>query len=142
MQHGLNIRVEFNMRVEFNIRLESNYKGVSVCPSIFSTTVDPINFTLGGCIAEDPRKRRVECEVVWMSVSREARSEQARNGHCTGGCVAEDPRKCSVECEVFWMSGSRESCKQQYWRPSTRPAPNSHVLNGHCTSLVYIYSGF
>ncbi len=28
---------------------------LSVCPSIISTTVHPIDVTLGRCIAEDPR---------------------------------------------------------------------------------------
>ena len=42
-----------------------------VCPSIFSTTVHPIDFTLVWCFAEDTMKCSVECEVVWMSGSRE-----------------------------------------------------------------------
>ncbi len=50
----------------------SNYKWkefLSVCPSIISTTVHLIDFTLDRCVAEDPRKCSVECEVVWMSGS-------------------------------------------------------------------------
>ncbi len=33
---------------------------LSVCPSIISTTVHPIDFTLVGCVAEDPRKCNVK----------------------------------------------------------------------------------
>ncbi len=54
-------------------------EGVSVCPLIVSTTVHPIDFTLGGCLAEDSRKCSVEsqeCEVVWMSGSRESCKQQ------------------------------------------------------------------
>ncbi len=40
---------------------------LSVCPSIISTTVHPVDFIRGGCIAEDPRRCSVECDVVWMS---------------------------------------------------------------------------
>ncbi len=72
----------------------NNYKwkeSLSVCPSIISTTVHPIDFILGGCIAEDPRKCSVKCEVVWMSGSRESCKQQYRrpsirpvlNGHIT-----------------------------------------------------------
>lgn len=32
----------------------------------FSTTIHPTDFTISGCIAEDPRKCSVEFEVVWM----------------------------------------------------------------------------
>ncbi len=53
-------------------------EGVSVCPSIISTAVHPINFTLGWCIAEDPRKSSVECQVVWMSGSPESCTQQYR----------------------------------------------------------------
>ena len=65
--------------------------------AMFSTTVHLIDFTLAGCTAEDPRKRSVECEVVWMSGSREkckqryqrpsnrpVQSRHVLNGHCTG----------------------------------------------------------
>jgi len=39
---------------------------------IFSTTVYPIDFTLSRFVAEDPRKFSVvECEVVWLSASRD-----------------------------------------------------------------------
>ncbi len=51
--------------------LASNYKwmgSLPVCPSIISTTVHSIDFTLGGCIADDRRKCSVESEVVWMSL--------------------------------------------------------------------------
>lgn len=37
---------------------------LSACPLIFSTTAHPIDFMLGVCIAEGPRKCSVECEVV------------------------------------------------------------------------------
>jgi len=47
-----------------------------VCPSIFLTTTNPIEFTLGGCIAEDPRKCGVECGVVWVSNSQESCHQQ------------------------------------------------------------------
>ncbi len=78
-------------------------KGVFVCLSI----IKPIDFTLGGRIAEDLRKCSVECEAVWMSVSRECFKQLHRrpsnrpvsnrhvlNRHCTGvykasvdGCI-------------------------------------------------------
>jgi len=51
--------------------MESLYVGM-LCMTVllmFSTTAHPIDFTLGACIAEDPRKCTVvKCEVVWMSV--------------------------------------------------------------------------
>ena len=52
-----------------------------VCVSfllIFSTTVHPINFTLGGCIAEDLRQCSSACEVVWMSGSPESCKQESR----------------------------------------------------------------
>ncbi len=60
---------------------------LSVCPSSILTTVHPIDFTLGGCIAEDPRKCSVECEVVWMSGTGGQAfgpfpNRHALNGHC------------------------------------------------------------
>lgn len=43
----------------------------------YSTAVLPIHFTLGSCIVEDPKKRSsVDCEVVWMSDSRESCKQQ------------------------------------------------------------------
>ena len=55
-----------------------NYEGrslrMSSFPEVFSTTIHLINFTLGGCIAEDPRKRSVQWEVVWISASQESTS--------------------------------------------------------------------
>ncbi len=50
----------------------SNY--LSVCPSNISITVHLIDFTLGRCIAEDPRKCSVECKVILMSGSRDFQS--------------------------------------------------------------------
>lgn len=41
------------------------------CPWIFSSTVHLIDFTLGSCIAEDPKECSVECEADRMSGSRE-----------------------------------------------------------------------
>jgi len=35
--------------------------------SLFSTTMYPIDFTLGRVIAEDPRKHILKREVVWAS---------------------------------------------------------------------------
>ncbi len=49
---------------------------LSVCPSIILTTVHSIDLTLGECVAEDPRKCSVECEVVWMSGSPEICKQQ------------------------------------------------------------------
>lgn len=38
---------------------------VSVCPSIFSAIVNPIDFVLGWCISEDPKDVLiVECEAL------------------------------------------------------------------------------
>jgi len=51
-------------------------EGVSVYNSIFSTTVNLIDFALGCCIAEDPRKCGVECEVVWVSGSQKSCKQQ------------------------------------------------------------------
>ncbi len=66
---------------------------------IILTAVHPIDFTLGVCIAEDPKKRSVECEAVWMSSSQESCKQQywrpsnqpvpnrhVLNGHCTSIC--------------------------------------------------------
>ncbi len=55
-------------------------------------SVRPMDFTLGGCVAEEQRELSVECEVVWMSGSpaatpeaeQSARSERVvLNGHCS-----------------------------------------------------------
>ncbi len=61
----------------------SNYKWkkslsvcLSVCLSIVMATIHPIDFTLGGCIAEDPRKRSVEYEFAWMCGSQENCKQQ------------------------------------------------------------------
>ncbi len=54
--------------------IKPNYEPLSVCSSIISTAVHLIDFTLGGCISEDPRKCSVDCEVVWMSGSPETRN--------------------------------------------------------------------
>ncbi len=57
---------------------------LSVCLSIISTTVHPINLTLGRCIAEDPMKCSVECEVIWMRPSNlPVPNRHILNGHCT-----------------------------------------------------------
>ena len=37
---------------------------VYVCPLIFSETVHPIDFALGGCIAAESRKYSVKCELL------------------------------------------------------------------------------
>ncbi len=50
---------------------------LSVCLSFdFLTTIHPIGFIVGGCIARVPRKCSAECEVVWMSSSRESCKQQ------------------------------------------------------------------
>ncbi len=55
----------------------SNYKWKeSVCHSIISTTIHPIDFTLGRCIAEDPRKCSFKCEDVWVRGSWETCKQQ------------------------------------------------------------------
>lgn len=41
-----------------------------------STTIHPIKFILGGCIAEEPRKCSVECKILWMSSSLESCKKQ------------------------------------------------------------------
>lgn len=61
--------------VVLEITFISNYKWrnlrlnihLSVCLLIFSTTIHLINFKLHRCIAEDPRKCNVACEVFWTS---------------------------------------------------------------------------
>ncbi len=66
-------------------------EGVSVCSSIISTTVHPIDFTLGGCTAEDPRKCSVEREVFLderfsrklHAAIPEAKRSARSNGHCS-----------------------------------------------------------
>ncbi len=76
---------------------------LSVCPSNISTTVHPIDLTLGGCIAENPKKCSVKCEVVRMSGSGESCKQQCRrpsnrlvpnrrvlNGQCTSRCNSEN----------------------------------------------------
>ncbi len=54
-----------------NCKWKESLSVCPLCPSIISvpTTVHPIDFTLGGCIAEDPRKCSVECEVVCLASS-------------------------------------------------------------------------
>ena len=49
-----------------------------VCPSIFLTTVDPTDYTLVGCVAEDPKKCTGECRAVWMNGSRQVCKQQHR----------------------------------------------------------------
>ncbi len=64
---------------EYEFRAPSCYKwkkSLSVCPSSISTTVHPIDFTLGGYIAEDSKKCSVECQVAWMSGSQEICNQQ------------------------------------------------------------------
>ena len=45
----------------------------------FPDNVDPISFTVSGCIAEGPGKGSVDYEVVWMSSRRESSEHQDRS---------------------------------------------------------------
>ncbi len=51
--------------VAFTFSVTINRRSLSVCPSIISPTCHLIDFTLGGCIAEDPSKCSVEC-LLWI----------------------------------------------------------------------------
>ncbi|KAI9528092.1 hypothetical protein NQZ68_023072, partial [Dissostichus eleginoides] len=70
----------------------------------FVETFHPIALTLGGCIAEEPRKCSVECEVVRMSGSRETletgqSAEQALNQFCERQSVL-----CSFHVSQRWRN--------------------------------------
>ncbi len=59
-----------------------------MCPLHISRTVHSINFTLGGCISEEPEERGVKCEVDQMNGSRTLQAaiqgaKQSANGHCS-----------------------------------------------------------
>ncbi len=86
------------------------------------------------CVEYLTKYARNLCLSVCLSVLQLSWQPFIRlTSHC-GECIAEGPLKCCFECEVVWMSGSWESCMHQYWRPSSRPVLNGHVLNGQCTS--------
>ncbi len=121
---------------------------LSVCLSIISTTVHPINFTLGS------GRTDVQCQGVWMSGSQEsekhcpAEPESQRSPRPTvlDVCMREfkwqknyilmsticcdlagvllRTQGSAVASEVVWMSSSRDSCTQQYRRPSNWPVVN------------------
>ena len=56
---------------------------MSGCSSIFSTTVHPIDFTLGRGIAEELRKCSVRSEAVGISSSRQSCNNPSCTGHAT-----------------------------------------------------------
>ena len=75
------------------------------------------------------------CVSACKITSRGYLTEMSRLSVCKldltfGWCVSEDPVRCRVECEIVWMSGSPNQFKA-YQRPSYRPIPNRHVLDGH-----------
>lgn len=43
-----------------------SHYNLPVCPSRVSRTINSIHFSLRWFIAEEPRKRRVECDTDWM----------------------------------------------------------------------------
>lgn len=75
---------EMEKHIEMNTFPNTLYqtKMVSVCMYVFlsitSTTIHPIDFAFGGCIAEEPKKCSVGCEVVCMNGSRERCMQQYR----------------------------------------------------------------
>lgn len=67
-----------------NRRYTSASSGKSLGLS-FLTTLLPIDFTLGGCIPEDPRKCCVECQVVLDEiVLRKLKTAIPRRGQAMG----------------------------------------------------------
>ena len=97
-----------------------------VCPSIFLTTVHLIDFTLTGCIAEDLRNCSVECEVVWLSSSQEACSEQAGHEHWRVYCWG--PKE--VQCRVWSSFTHTHTHTHSDTHTHIRTHTHTHVMGG------------
>lgn len=62
--------------------------GKSLCHSVLRLSrplFNPIDFTLGWFIAENPKKGSVECKVIWMAGSRESCKQLACCGMLSVG---------------------------------------------------------
>ena len=107
---------------------------MSGCSSIFSTSVHPMDFTLGGRVAEEPRKCSVRCEAAWISASRQSYN----NPSCTGHATVFDGRYTSVYKGKTNGSGSLRETETLVVDTLFYSAPPPFLAQ----TMVFCYSGF
>jgi len=113
---------------------------MSICPQIFSTTAQPINFTLGRCMAEDPRKCSVDRswtgERFCKHKYQRQRNRPVPNRHVSKRAQDYCMHICMQLCmhvPYVWLS-----CLPIGFTQSSLEAQQSarQVFNGHSTSNI------
>lgn len=90
---------------------------VCVCPSHILTTVNRIHFTLGGCVADDPRECCAECEVVLKRIVKNIFETKTHSGS--------SPLQCGGQ-EILLVEGFNMG---RVWGPRKVTTVSGHTLH-------------